>query len=169
MKRSEVYYTNVVKVRPPANKLDRLEELDMSIDEFIPDLQEELNRIECGYIMPLGNTALEVLTGKKGILKWRGSPLRSVLNPHMLCIPSVHPRFVIDVWGMLGTLITDMKKAGRYVREGYKEVTFNTLTRPSLEMVQSVIHLILTQCDRFVFDIETYRSGQISCIGIGWE
>src|SRR4030042_710559 len=67
--RSQVYITNVVKVRPPNNEINRLRELDLTVEEFIPLLKDELERVKPNVVVALGALALETLTNNKGIMK----------------------------------------------------------------------------------------------------
>src|ERR1039458_3275504 len=75
LSRSEVYLTNVVKIRPPGNNIEALHILGKSINDFIPQLQAELEALKPNAILALGNTALTALTGYHGIEKYRGSIL----------------------------------------------------------------------------------------------
>src|SRR6266705_610954 len=65
--RSDVYVTNVVKIRPPNNEIRRLSELGTKIEDFIPQLWQEVEAINPNCILALGNTALKALTGETGI------------------------------------------------------------------------------------------------------
>lgn len=90
IQRSEVYCTNVVKIRPPDNKLSRLGELGKSIEDYLPQLWQEIQAINPNVIIALGNVALKALTGKQGILNYRGSIL-TTLNGKWKVIPTIHP------------------------------------------------------------------------------
>lgn len=90
MARADVYCTNVVKIRPPDNKISRLGELARSIDDFIPQLWQEITAINPNAILALGNVALKALTGKHGILNYRGSILTTT-NGKWKVIPTIHP------------------------------------------------------------------------------
>lgn len=94
MRRDETYMTNVVKVRPPGNKLHRLEELGKSIAEFVPQLWEEVHTINPNCILAIGNLALKTLTGQTGIKKWRGSILQS-LDGLPKVVPTIHPASIL--------------------------------------------------------------------------
>src|SRR5690242_12619038 len=58
IKSSEVYKTNVIKIRPPNNDIKKLLLLGKSIEDFIPQLWEEINAIKPNSILAFGNTAL---------------------------------------------------------------------------------------------------------------
>lgn len=88
--RSELYITNVVKVRPPDNNLKELKSLGHSIEEFVPELWNEIKSIKPNCILALGNLALSTLTGKSGITHYRGSILPAS-NSLSKVVGSVHP------------------------------------------------------------------------------
>jgi uracil-DNA glycosylase family 4 len=68
--RSEVYITNMVKFRPPANRNPRPEEIKASE----PVLLEEIRLIQPQIIATLGNVPTQYfLDSKEGITKCRGS------------------------------------------------------------------------------------------------
>ena len=90
LKRSQVYITNVVKVRPPDNDMSRLSEIGYKIEDFLPLLWEEIDALNPNCILALGTTALEILTDKKGITNYRGSILECV-NSTTKVIPTIHP------------------------------------------------------------------------------
>jgi uracil-DNA glycosylase family 4 len=91
MSRGEVYVTNVVKVRPPENKIHRLGELGVSISDFLPQLWKEVEEINPNCILALGNTALRALTGHTGIQDYRGSILPNVHSGVPKVVASLHP------------------------------------------------------------------------------
>lgn len=166
LSRGDCFLDNVIPVRPPLNKIERLPELGVTVDYFIPNLTETLSKIDCGVILAYGETALNILTGEKGISKHRGSVYPCVIAPGKLVVPSFHPRFIIENWKMRGVVIEDVKKALRIRKEGYCEPTFNTYIRPSFTEVTEFIEGLKT-VNRFSFDIEVVGSGQIACIGFG--
>lgn len=94
IERSEVYITNVCKIRPPQNDISKLNLTGHSIEEFLPELDEEINKINPNIIFGLGNTPLEYLTGYKGIMTYRGSILFSKRTGHK-CVFSIHPAAIL--------------------------------------------------------------------------
>jgi uracil-DNA glycosylase family 4 len=168
VRREDCYLTNVVKVRPPNNKLERLEELGVSIEEFLPELKEELSKINCNVILSLGETATNFSCGETEISKKRGSvyPSIGIIGEGRLIVPTYHPRFIIEQYKMKGVVIEDVRKGLRIRKEGYNEPTFRTLLHPTLPEVESYLQQ-LQSVDRFSFDIEVVGSGQIACLGIG--
>lgn len=75
--RSECWITNVVKYRPPENKLRRLPEIGVDLDEQISKLWDEIRQIKPNCILALGGTALKATTGYPKIKNYRGSILES--------------------------------------------------------------------------------------------
>lgn len=87
--RRQVYITNVIKYRPPDNKLKNLHLITdkhgeaITIDRCIDQLWDEIRAINPKCIVTFGNLALKAIFGKgngsKGIMQWRGS-----------CLPTLH-------------------------------------------------------------------------------
>lgn len=88
--REEVYLTNVVKIRPPNNNLKALHLLGRKIEDFLPQLWDEINTLKPNCILALGNTALTALTGLTGIENYRGSILQSCYSSNKV-VATVHP------------------------------------------------------------------------------
>lgn len=120
IQRSELYITNVIKYRPPDNKLRRLHEIGVDIDEQISQLWDEIRTINPNCILGLGNLALKALFGKgngfKGIMQWRGSILPTA---HMgyKGVPTIHPAALLHAqYDELGdeeqSKFSDRKKKG---------------------------------------------------------
>jgi DNA polymerase len=92
--RNEVYLTNVVKHRPPGNKIKDLHLLGKSIEDYLPQLRAEIDAIQPNCILAIGGTALEALTGIKGIEKHRGSILKTNFGPYKV-VPTIHPASIL--------------------------------------------------------------------------
>lgn len=97
--RSEVYVTNVCKLRPPNNyleawmpkaKKDIRAEHKLLRDRYVSkevvdgynELWAEIDMVKPNLIVAFGNLAMWALTGNWGILKWRGSLLRADRYDH---------------------------------------------------------------------------------------
>ena len=63
--------------------------------EYLNELTDELLRTTAKVIIAVGGAALFALCGKKGILKWRGSILKSPKIPNRIIIPVIHTATVI--------------------------------------------------------------------------
>src|SRR6266404_8540065 len=89
MDRFETYLTNVVKVRPPNNDLTQLHLIGKKIEYFLPQLYIEINTINPNCVLAVGGTALQALTGMRGIEKYRGSILPCIHTGHKV-VASLH-------------------------------------------------------------------------------
>lgn len=105
--RRKIYITNVVKVRPPENKLDRLSEIPnpetgkgYTIEDFLPLLWREIEAIKPNVILGLGSTALQYVAGKhgksNGITEWRGSIISALDSRPTKCVFTYHPAALFD-------------------------------------------------------------------------
>lgn len=173
--RQDCFLDNVIPIRPPMNKMERLHELGATVEMFIPNLSLTLEQIDCPVIVAYGDTAMWYLTGmgevsKKGeisgISKHRGSIYPCILDPRKVVVPTFHPRFVIENWKMRGVVVEDVKKAVRVGKGGRKDVTFNTIIKPTMPEVEEYL-ILLRDADVLSIDIEIVGSGQIACVGLG--
>lgn len=176
LRRDEVYLSNVVKIRPPGNKIDLLHTIGRSIDEFIPQLQAELEALKPNSILALGNTALVALTGYHGIEKYRGSILPCILAAGKV-IPTIHPASLLHADGEDGKL------------RSWKDLTFikwdfaRAIEQSKFEEYRPPIRNLYVckdalQLDRFLrkyetsrilsVDIETFRTIPL-CIGLAFS
>lgn len=101
-----VWYTNVFKVRPPANQIARIGECGIPLDVFTISFIDELRAYKPSIIIATGNTSLGALCpftlGKNGqarIGTFRGSLLKSsLLDWDHYVIPMYHPAFILREW-----------------------------------------------------------------------
>ncbi|MCK6603380.1 MAG: uracil-DNA glycosylase [Ignavibacteriaceae bacterium] len=63
-KREEVYIANIVKCRPPGNRVP----LPNEISECIPYLHKQIEIIKPAFILCLGSTSIQAILGQKGSL-----------------------------------------------------------------------------------------------------
>lgn len=165
--RDQVYVTNVVKVRPPNNEISRLGELGLAVSEFTPALREELAAVRPNVVVALGALALEILAGEKGIMKWRGSIVKSSLVSGLKVIPSVHPAAILRQYKWRPLLQLDMKKVKRESESPLLNLPERELMiEPKFVEVQDIVSNIKKNYDRVAFDIEVDRQGMMSCISL---
>lgn len=186
----DVYFTNVVDVRPPHNDLSQWfyskseakaepyaalingKIVNQTIADGVARLEEEIKRVQPYVIIAAGDTALWALTGNTGITKWRGSLLEYSGNGQLIkVIPVLHPAYVLRQWGSRPLVIHDLKRAAREAssRERVLPIFFNVV-RPSYSKAIERLDEMLLQADRaevlrISVDLET-RSGHIACIGL---
>lgn len=170
-----VYVTNVVKIRPPGNRIKDLPLLGKSIDDFIPQLHEEIRQINPNCILAFGNTALTALTGKKGIEKYRGSILQANFGQYKV-ISTLHPASILhgEMDGKMKSW-KDLTYIQWDVNRAVKQSQFPDLCLPQRQLMvcRNAQHLyqFLKQysgCDLMSVDIETYRTVPI-CIGLAFN
>ena len=72
--------------------------LGKTINDFIPQLQTELDALKPNAVLALGNTALTALSGYHGIEKYRGSIVHCSLSQTKV-IPTIHPASLLHAEG----------------------------------------------------------------------
>jgi uracil-DNA glycosylase family 4 len=175
--RSQIYITNVCKIRPPNNKIKDLHLIGRSLEEFLPQLQQELNELKPNVVLALGNTALTTLTGNKGIEKYRGSILHSHMGPFKV-IPSIHPAALLHSDTTHGEAMKSWKElvyikhdAARAVRES----AFPEFKLPSrtLQIARNSgdVYRFLNEYDgkrEVSIDVETSKTIPV-CVGLAFN
>jgi len=158
----EVYFTNVVPVRPPKNKLALLP----GWERFIPELHNRLEQIRPNIVVPLGATALGALAGTTEITKWRGSVFKS--NGRKL-LPSFHPSWLLrGQFGMTPVVTHDLKRAFReseFPEVRRKERTFHVM--PSFEDALEFLACLQHEPSPVCVDIENHPNYELACVGVG--
>jgi uracil-DNA glycosylase family 4 len=176
MPREEVYLSNVVKIRPPGNNLEALNLIGKSIDDFIPQLQEEIRKLSPNAVIAFGNTALTALTGLKGIEKYRGSILPCSFHSTKI-IPTIHPASLLHSEGEEGKLRSwkDISYIKWDIARAIEQSKFSEYNPPRRNLIVARDAL---QLDRFLskyegssyvsVDIETFKTIPL-CIGIAFS
>ena len=101
--RDAVYITNVVKCRPPGNRVPDSTERDACAGY----LQEEIRIISPRVVCILGNTAFNSILGGTGITRYRGKVVR---KDGLLYFVTVHPAAAIYRHELLDVLKADIRK-----------------------------------------------------------
>jgi uracil-DNA glycosylase family 4 len=105
-------------------------------------------------IYALGNKAMSELTGRDGILLWRGSPLPLKDNPSKaVVIPTLHPSFLMRQANLISVVIKDLQKYPSPPPEFYN-------LEPTLDDVKAF------KAKRFAFDFEWDWAGNITLCGL---
>jgi len=138
-------------------------------------LIKEINGIGPNVIVAVGETALQVLTGEKGIHKFRGSilPLGPQISPRILkggikVVPILHPRQIRSQYQAFFYTPVDLKKAVKYQHSDkpFKEDIILWVCRSS-EAARN--YFSRNKSPEFVVvDIETHL-GFITCIGLSTD
>ena len=108
--REEVYITNIVKCRPPNNRVPTSIERD-TCQEY---LKKEIEIIKPKIICVLGNTAFGSLLDGKEITKFRG---KIVSKDNQLYFLTVHPAATIYNQKLINVLEKDIKKLFKMIKE----------------------------------------------------
>lgn len=175
--RSEVYVTNVVKIRPPDNKIHRLPELGTKIEDFLPQLWKEVEEINPNCILAFGNVALKALTGETGINDFRGSILPNVHNGLPKVVASIHPASLFhETQGKMRSY-RDKAFIQFDVNRAVEQSLFRELRRPSrtlhiarnsLDLIRFLDRNIGRGLRTIAYDIETFKAIPM-CIGFAFS
>jgi DNA polymerase len=110
MSREEVYITNIVKCRPPNNRVPNMVERDTCQDY----IRQEISIIKPKIICILGNTAFYSMLGGSEITKFRGKVVR---KNNQLYFLTVHPAATIYNQELITVLNNDIKKLFDIIKE----------------------------------------------------
>ena len=108
--REEVYITNIVKCRPPNNRVPNKVERDACQDY----IRQEISIIKPKIICILGNTAFNSILGGSEITKFRGKVVRKDSQLYFL---TVHPAATIYNQELITVLNDDIKRLFDAIRE----------------------------------------------------
>ena len=110
IERNEIYITNVVKCRPPDNRIPNTNERDLCREY----LKQEIAIIKPKVICILGNTAFKSILDGSEITKYRG---KVVKKQDQLYFLTVHPAATIYNQELISVLKKDILKLFEIVRE----------------------------------------------------
>lgn len=172
LSRANAFVTNVVNKRPPANKIEEwlrpkpLKKAPLGwtmwnggmviqhCEEELARLQQEIERVQPKVIIAFGNTALWALTGLDGVMKWRGSVLRTREGwPPAIVIPTYHPAYVLRMWEVRTTAISDMGRARAALDGRLIEPLRVGTIRPSWEQTRQYMNMLWALARKGPFDI----------------
>ena len=108
--REEVYITNIVKCRPPNNRIPTTIERDACYQY----LEQEISIIKPKIICILGNTAFKSILGGSEITKFRGKIVR---RNNQLFFLTIHPAATIYNQNLIEVLEEDIVKLFRIIKE----------------------------------------------------
>ena len=108
--RDDVYITNVVKCRPPNNRVPTTNERD-TCKEY---LKQEIAIIKPKLICILGNTAFNSILGGSEIIKYRGKVVR---KDNLLYFLTIHPAATIYNQKLIDVLKNDIIKLFDLIRD----------------------------------------------------
>ncbi len=108
--REDVYITNIVKCRPPKNRVPKTIERE-TCQEY---LKKEISIIKPKIICVLGNTAFNSLLGGSEIIKFRG---KLVKKNNQLYFLTIHPAATIYNQELINVLKNDIVKLFHLITE----------------------------------------------------
>jgi len=108
--RDDVYITNIVKCRPPNNRVPNTDERD-TCKEY---LKQEISIIKPKLICILGNTAFNSILGGTEITKFRGKVVR---KDNQLYFLTIHPAATIYNQKLIDVLKNDIVKLFDLIKE----------------------------------------------------
>ncbi|MCA9828664.1 MAG: uracil-DNA glycosylase [Nitrosopumilus sp.] len=108
--REEVYITNIVKCRPPNNRVPNTDERNTCQDY----IRQEISIIKPKIICILGNTAFNSMLGGSEITKFRGKVVRKDSQLYFL---TVHPAATIYNQELITVLNNDIKRLFDIIKE----------------------------------------------------
>ncbi|MBT8251827.1 MAG: uracil-DNA glycosylase [Nitrosopumilus sp.] len=108
--RESIYITNVVKCRPPKNRVPNTDERS-TCQEY---LKQEISIIKPKIICILGNTAFNSILGGSEITKFRGKIVR---KDNQLYFLTIHPAATIYNQQLIDVLKKDISKLFDKIRE----------------------------------------------------
>ena len=108
--RDDVYITNIVKCRPPNNRVPNTNERD-TCKEY---LKQEISIIKPKLICILGNTAFNSILGGSEITKFRGKVVR---KDNLLYFLTIHPAATIYNQKLIDVLKNDIVKLFDLIRD----------------------------------------------------
>lgn len=117
--RDSIYITNVVKCRPPRNRVPTIQEEELCR----PYLESELELIKPKIICVMGNTAYNSLLGGNNITKNRG---KFVKKDGKLYFITIHPAATIYNQDLITELKSDMKTLVKTLSDFKEKVSNQT-------------------------------------------
>ncbi len=93
IEREKIFITNIVKCRPPDNRVPKLDEM-IACSEY---LKKQIKLIKPKFIITLGSTSIQFLLQKKvSISKIRGILIeKDLFGDKILIYPTYHPSFLL--------------------------------------------------------------------------
>lgn len=182
--RSDIYLTNVVKVRPKNNDIEPYfngKSFTPEGLEWVQELRRELDEARPNIVVACGKTAMCALTGQIAITKMRGYVMETVELQHVhKCIPCIHPAACLytRTGGDKGSLATKSVSPYLYryvitcdLRKAKQQSVSRELVRPARQLVYNFANVneVLEWLQYFAeqplvsFDIEVLNY-ELSCI-----
>lgn len=142
---TEVAYTNVVRCRPPNNKLDK-----QAITYCKQFAIGDINRSDASVILLMGNSPLSGILGKTGISEYNGSVIK---KDDKLFVPLYHPAYILRDMSKLDEWLSAIDKALH--SDGKEKVDSFTRIYPKTIDEVKAMYKYLKQFEYISMDTET--------------
>jgi uracil-DNA glycosylase family 4 len=169
VKREQTYITNVIKRKTETNLQGLVKVPAEERRKWEAVLWKELSVLaNARYILCMGNTALQAVTGHTGVKKWRGSVLNFV--PEMgyrnagQVLVTYNPAFVLRDPAVELHFKIDIKRLSRVLGGTYRPHVISPIINPSKRDVLDYLRKLRADRLPVSFDIET-AGGETACIG----
>ncbi len=104
--REEVFIANIVKCRPPGNRMPEPAE----VEQCLPFLQRQVRSVSPQVIVALGSTAASTLLGtSQSLSTLRGKPQPLPWLPDVMVVPTFHPAYLLRTPDAKRLVWEDMK------------------------------------------------------------
>jgi uracil-DNA glycosylase family 4 len=169
VRRTQCYITNVIKRKVTSDQREKLSVPAEERRKWGAVLAQELSQLSnAKYVLLLGGTALESITGHSGIKKWRGSVLNFTQemgfcqNGQMLI--TYNPAFILRDPTTEVPFKMDLARFKRVINGTYKPHLITAHINPSKHQAIDYIRSLRAARLPVSFDIETI-SNETACIG----
>lgn len=155
--RTQIGVTNVLRCKPPSNKLSGMPYEREAIDRCKGYLTEVVQKHRPRVLLALGDTPLRELTGVTGVMRYRGFVLPSVYGG-AVCVGTYHPAFLLrGAMHLYGVFVRDVKFAVQIAKEGVPpKPPTNYVLNPTDDDLRGFLDAI--RCDAALpvaYDVET--------------
>jgi uracil-DNA glycosylase family 4 len=112
LRREHCFITNICHIQPLSNNFAWFmkKENQPILLHGIVQLKKDLAELKPNLVIAFGDQPLQVLTGKQGISKYRGSILPSSLVPGLKIIATYHPAFCLRMYDYKAVVEMDLKR-----------------------------------------------------------
>jgi DNA polymerase len=117
VRREDVFITNVVKCRPPRNRIPTKRERHVCVSTY---LLRQLDMIGPNGVILLGRTASLVLLNERRLRDVRG---KVITIKGMNFLPTYHPAAILRNPRLKRTFVSDLKKIHHVVKPKHKKET----------------------------------------------
>jgi uracil-DNA glycosylase family 4 len=122
--RDMVFITNIVKCRPPGNRVPLVDEIEACSDW----LMAQIALINPKFIVPVGGPSLQTLVSKQ--LKITASRSRVFRKEGILFIPILHPSAALRSAPMMDLFLQDLNNLSDYLDREIEEGEITDITPP---------------------------------------